>query len=359
MNNKYIILDLFCGAGGFSYGLHMNKNFTTAIALDFNEHATNTFKKNMPNTHVITGDITKEEIRKEIINKSKELGVNMIIGGPPCQGYSLKGKNLGLLDERNFLFMEYLKIVNELHPDIFIIENVKNILASAKGWFKDEIISEINKLGYIVNYGVLNSADFGVPQRRQRAIFICSKHQKINLPIKNIEKYITVKDAISDLAYLESGEGEFKSDYKLPIQSEYQKLMRKNSKNLYNHKATNHSEIALNKLSMIKAECGKECLPKELLGKQLFSTTWGRLKWNDLSPTIDTRFDTPSNGTNSHPELNRGITPRDAARLQSFDDNFIFYGKKKDICKQIGNAVPPLMAKAIADTIWEQTNKPD
>ena len=135
--------------------------------------------------------------------------------------------------------------------------------------------------------------------------------------------------------------------------------MRKNSKNLYNHKATNHSEIALNKLSMIKAECGKECLPKELLGKQLFSTTWGRLKWNDLSPTIDTRFDTPSNGTNSHPELNRAITPREAARLQSFDDNFIFYGKKKDICKQIGNAVPPLMAKAIADTIWEQTNKPD
>lgn len=357
MNKQYIVLDLFSGAGGISYGLHMNKNFSTAVALDYNEFATNTFKKNMPETYVITGDITNENIRKKVIEESKKRNVNMIVGGPPCQGYSLKGKNLGLEDKRNFLFVEYLKIVEELQPDVFVIENVKNILSSAKGWFKEEIISHITKLGYSVNYGVLNSADFGVPQKRQRAIFICSKIGEIPLPTKTVSKYTTVREAISDLAYLNSGEGNFESEYQIDAQSEYQKMMRNNSQKLYNHQATKHSEEALKKLEMIKPECGKECLPKELWGNQLFSYTWGRLKWESLSPTIDTRFDTPSNGTNSHPELNRAITPREAARLQSFDDRFVFYGKKTYICKQIGNAVPPLMAKAIADVIDNSTNK--
>lgn len=354
-NKKYIVLDLFAGAGGLSYGLHMNKHFSTAVALDFNEYATTTFKKNMPDTCVITGDITNESVRKQVIEESKKSGVNMIVGGPPCQGYSLKGKNLGLSDKRNFLFLEYLKIVKELNPEVFVIENVKNILSSAKGWFRDEIVSKITELGYSVSYGVLNSSDFGVPQKRQRAIFICSRIGKIELPKRTIETNVTVKDAISDLAYLESGEGSFESEYKIEAQSEYQKVMRKNSDKLYNHNATKHSDTAIEKLSMIKPECGKECLPKELWGNQKFNTTWGRLKWDELSPTVDTRFDTPSNGTNSHPELNRSITPREAARLQSFDDNFVFYGKKTHICTQIGNAVPPFMAKAIADEIWNST----
>ena len=354
--DEFRILDLFCGAGGFSYGMHKNEHFKTMVALDFNEFAANTFKKNMSSTHVVVGDITKEEVRKEIIDKSKELKVNMIIGGPPCQGFSLKGKNLGLADERNFLFLEYLKIVDELQPEVFVIENVKNLLASANGWFKDEIVEHIQKMGYNVNYGVLNAKDFGVPQKRQRAIFICSKNKEINLPVGDLPM-VTVKDAISDLAYLESGKGEFEQKYKYKAKTDYQKLMRKGSTMLYNHQATNHSEKTIEKLKMIKPECGKECLPEELKGNQIFETTWGRLKWNDVSPTIDTRFDTPSNGTNSHPELNRAITPREAARIQSFDDNFIFYGKKSYICKQIGNAVPPLLAKAIADKIWSYYDK--
>ena len=129
--------------------------------------------------------------------------------------------------------------------------------------------------------------------------------------------------------------------------------MRKDSDRLYNHKASNHSEIAIHKLSMIPPEKGKEYLPENLLGKQKFNSTWGRLKWDEPSPTIDTRFDAASNGTNNHPFLNRSITPREAARIQSFDDRFIFYGNKVDIRTQIGNAVPPLMAKAIADHIYE------
>ena len=237
---------------------------------------------------------------------------------------------------------------------MFIIENVKNILSSANGWFKEQIINRVKSMGYNVECGVLNSKDFGVPQMRQRAFFLCSKDKTIKLPEKEIKEYITVRDAISDLAYLNSGEGENESEYINKPKSEYQKLMRKGSKSLHNHKATNHSEVALKKLSLIKPECGKECLPEEMRGNQIFETTWGRLKWDEISPTIDTRFDTPSNGTNSHPELNRSITPREAARIQSFPDTFVFYGTKTQICKQIGNAVPPLLAKAIADKIYSE-----
>ena len=153
---------------------------------------------------------------------------------------------------------------------------------------------------------------------------------------------------------MESNEGAFEQEYRTEATSEYQKMMRKNSKMLYNHQASNHAKIAIEKLSMIPPEKGKECLPKEMLGKQKFHSTWGRLKWDEPSPTIDTRFDAASNGTNNHPFLNRAITPREAARLQSFDDNYIFYGTKVAVRTQIGNAVPPLMAKAIADKIYDE-----
>lgn len=354
--DNYVILDLFCGAGGFSYGMHKNEKFTTAVAVDFNSAATNTFKLNMPNAYVITGDITDDKIKDEIIQQSRKAGVNMIIGGPPCQGFAMKGKKLGLQDPRNFLFLEYLKIVKNLRPQVFVIENVKRLLTTENGWFKDEIFNYIHNLGYKVDYGVLNAMEFGVPQSRERAIFVCSKDLEIHLP-QSTKPLVTVREAISDLAYLNSGEGEFEQDYLIEAKSDYQKLMRKSSKKLFNHKATNHSEVALKKLSMIPPEKGKEFLPDDMLGKQQYNTTWCRLIWDTFSPTIDTRFDTPSNGTNSHPELNRSITPREAARLQSFDDNFIFYGAKSEICKQIGNAVPPLLAKAIADQIWNSKKK--
>ena len=133
--------------------------------------------------------------------------------------------------------------------------------------------------------------------------------------------------------------------------------MRLGSVALFNHIASKHKQVAIDKLKLIPPEKGKECLPKELQGKQKFKTTWGRLKWNETSPTIDTRFDAASNGTNNHPFLNRAITPREAARIQSFDDKFIFYGSKIHIRKQIGNAVPPLMAEAIADHILKELKK--
>lgn len=351
------ILDLFCGAGGMSYGMHLNPHFKTVVALDINDKLSITLKQNMPDVNVIVGDIKTQEVKDEVIEQSVKQRVNMIIGGPPCQGYSMKGKKLGLNDPRNFLFIEYLKLVEKLQPDVFVIENVKTLLSTSKGWFRDEIISAITKLGYNVDVGVMKASDYGVPQTRERTIFICCKNKKIELPLPTCNKPVTVRDAISDLAYLESGEGAFEQDYKYPAKSRYQETMRKNSTKLYNHKASNHAQIAIQKLQMIPPEKGKEFLPEELLGKQKFHSTWGRLKWDEPSPTIDTRFDAASNGTNNHPVLNRAITAREAARIQSFDDSYIFYGSKVAVRTQIGNAVPPLMAKAIADQIYKELKK--
>ncbi len=351
---KFRILDLFCGAGGLSYGLHKNPHFKTVVASDINKDLAITFKNNMPDVHVIVGDIKEQKIKDQIIQNSLVKNVNMIVGGPPCQGYSLKGKKLGLEDPRNFLFIEYLNLVEKIQPEVFVIENVKSLLSTSKGWFKNEIINAIEKLGYKVDVGVLKASDFGVPQTRERTIFICCKTKQIKLPKPTAGSVVTVRDAISDLSYLDANEGDFEQEYKLPAKSQYQKLMRKNSKKLYNHKASNHAEIAIQKLMMIPPERGKECLPKEMIGKQKFHSTWGRLKWDLPSPTIDTRFDAASNGTNNHPYLNRAITPREAARLQSFDDSFVFYGSKVAVRTQIGNAVPPLLAKAIADQIYSE-----
>lgn len=356
-NTMFRMLDLFSGAGGMSYGMEQNANFVTKVALDFDAQALETFKHNMPGTEIVCGDISNDIVKDKVIKLCKKHNVNMIIGGPPCQGFSLKGKKLGLNDPRNFLFNEYLKFVEILQPEIFVIENVKALLSTSAGWFKDQIIAKVKAMGYYVKHGILTASDFGVPQARQRAIFICSKQKNIPLPQPTCKQVVTVRDAIYDLAYLNASEGDFEQEYITVPTSDYQKNMRAGSKKLFNHKASNHAEIAIKKLEMIPPECGKEHLPAELLGNQRFSGTWGRLKWDAVSPTIDTRFDAASNGTNNHPFLHRAITPREAARLQSFDDNFVFLGTKFYIRQQIGNAVPPLMAKAIADQIIDVLKK--
>lgn len=353
---KYKVLDLFSGAGGFSAGLDMLPDFQTVVATDFYEPALNTLQKNFPNTATILGDICNEEVKSRIIEAAKNRDVNMIVGGPPCQGFSNKGKKLGLKDPRNFLFREYLDIVARVKPEVFVIENVKAMSSSTGGYFLREILSEIDKLGYYHDNGVLTTSNFGVPQNRQRTIIIACKSHKIHLPSPTSTTKTTVQDAISDLSFLGSGEGAFEQDYPSRPCSKYQEWARRSSTKLYNHIATNHSQVALAKLQMIPPEGGKNDLPADLHGRQQFATTWGRLKWSEPSPTIDTRFDTPSNGTNSHPVLNRAITPREAARLQSFPDSFIFYGAKTDICKQIGNAVPPLLGRAIGQAIIDSGN---
>lgn len=344
------ILDLFCGAGGFSHGLDKVEGFRTVLGLDFDISAIRTFSKNFPDAIAVHGDITDKEVKDKIVSKANKLGVNMIVGGPPCQGFSLKGKLKGLQDPRNFLFLEFIDIVEKLKPEVFVIENVKNIINAEDGYFIKQIHSNFKKLGYIVNNRVLNAKYFGVPQNRERAIIIGSLSKGIALPDENNDiEFVTVRDAISDLAYLQSNEGTITSTYQMKPQSLYQEKMRADF--LHFHKATNHSRSAIEKLKMVPPEGDKSSIPKELHGKQKFLTTWSRLIWDDVSPTIDTRFDTPSNGRNSHPFLHRSITPREAARIQSFEDSFIFEGTKTAVCRQIGNAVPPLLAKAIAKNI--------
>lgn len=352
---EFKILDLFSGAGGFSCGLDQVEGFHTEVALDFDKNVLHTFQMNFPNAKCICGSITEDVVKEDVINTARDRGVNMIIGGPPCQGFSLKGKNLGLDDPRNFLFLEYVDIVGKLKPEVFVIENVKNLVAACNGYFIKQIYEKFQALGYTLNHAVLNAYDFGVPQSRQRTIIIGTLDTKgVKLPFSIVAPRRTVRDAISDLSYLNSGEGCLQSQYMSTPKSEYQVLMRGNQKELHNHIATKHSPEALYKLSLIPAEGDKTSMPKELYGNQQFQTTWSRLVWDKPSPTIDTRFDTPSNGRNSHPYLNRAITPREAARIQSFPDSYIFYGKKTSICKQIGNAVPPLLAKAIGEYIKKE-----
>lgn len=359
-DKEYRVLDLFCGAGGLSCGLDSVKGFQTRVALDFDKSAINTFSQNFENVECVCGDITKKDIKRKIIELCKKNKVNMVVGGPPCQGFSLKGKNLGINDPRNFLFLEYFEIVKSIKPKIFIIENVKNMISSGKGYFIKQIYEKFESIGYKLKHGILNAYDFGVPQTRERTIIIGTTYKNaITLPAGSKKHRTNVRDAISDLAYLNSGEGEEVSEYLIKAKTNYQKELRKGSIKLYNHKATAHSKVALDKLKLIPPEGDKSFMPLELYGRQKFQTTWSRLVWDKPSPTIDTRFDTPSNGRNSHPFLQRSITPREAARIQSFPDRFRFYGNKCSICKQIGNAVPPLLAKAIAEHIKKEVNDND
>lgn len=255
----------------------MLPEFETVVATDFYEPALNTLKRNFPNVDVILGDITNSDVKDRIIEAARKHGVNMVIGGPPCQGFSNKGKKLGLRDPRNFLFREYLDVVKSLMPDVFIIENVKAMSSSTGGYFIKEILHSIRELGYFYDNGVLTASNFGVPQDRQRTIIIACKTHKITLPGRSqyVEAKTTVRDAISDLSYLASGEGEFCQDYKTEATTDYQRWARRGSSKLYNHVATKHSKVAIDKLKLIPPEGDKSSLPDEMKGRQQFKTTWG------------------------------------------------------------------------------------
>ncbi len=363
---------------------------------------------------------TKEKILKQIGFYSKKFGndrVDLVIATPPCQGMSVanhKKKNDEI--KRNSLVIESVDLIKQIKPRFFILENVPSFYKTGCIDKNDNLLEigsmiEQNLSGdYMLYDEVINFKNFGANSSRTRTLVIgvCKEFKDFTSALeffpdfkqektlkevigslkpltwgeydsadfyhsfrtypKHMQEWIkdlkegqsafeNIQDAISDLAYLCSNEGAFESDYLNPIQSSYQALMRKDSPKLYNHQATNHSQAALEKLKLINKEQGKECLPKNLHGKQQFKSTWGRLNWNKISPTIDTRFDTPSNGTNSHPELHRSITPREAARIQSFSDNYIFYGNKTSVCKQIGNAVPPLLALALGKAILKSLRK--
>jgi len=351
--SKLKVVDLFAGVGGLSQGF-LSMGFEIEFAIEYIKEIAHSYKLNHPNTTVYTEDIAQIDL---IDLKGKHQNIDVIVGGPPCQGFSQKGKRLSINDDRNYLFKRFIDAVEVFKPKYFVLENVPNVLTTANGFFKDEIIKGFEDLGYTVNAKTLNASDFGVPQNRKRAFFIGSRNGTLLEFPKPRKKKTTIKEAIYDLPFIASGEGCEFFEYEKPTNSDYQKMLRKKSKGIFNHFATNHSNVALERLELIPKGKGKEVLPLEHRTKSIYSGTWTRLLEDGIASTITTRFDTPSSGLFTHPILNRCLTVREAARIQSFADSFIFYGTKTSQMKQVGNAVPPLLAKEMATMILNDYKK--
>lgn len=348
------VIDLFAGVGGLSLGFEM-AGCEIAIANEYDPSIADAYVRNRPGVNMIVADITELPIEETFGPHAGT--IDIVIGGPPCQGFSQKGQRKSINDPRNFLFRYYYHVVKRVKPRYFVIENVPNLLTTENGYFKDEIVELFNGIGYAVSCGVLCAADFGVPQDRHRTCIIGKLGESaVSLPVSRGGR-TTIWDAISDLSYLESGEGSEVQEYRYAPQSSYQAMLRAGSDVLYNHVATRHSKITLERLRMIPPERGKEMLPEEHHTKSIYSGTWCRMKKNGIAKTITTRYDTPSSGEFTHPYLNRAITTREAARIQSFPDTFRFYGTKSSQMKQVGNAVPPLLGKAIAEQIMRDMHK--
>lgn len=342
------VIDLFAGVGGLSSGF-IKAGFDIVYANEYNKDIATAYKLNHPNTVVDTTDITKIDFEKTF--RQYEGSIAVVMGGPPCQGFSQKGKRIGLEDDRNFMFRQFIKVVEITKPKYFVLENVSNILTAEGGYFKDEIIKRFNRLGYEVEAKILKAEKFGIPQIRRRAIFLGALGKlNFSLPEGN-GKNTTVHEAISDLPKLLSGEGGEEQAYACKPQNSYQKLMRANSTIVRNHFSTKHSALALERLSLISVGDTKEDLPAHHRTKSIHSGTWTRLNPSGYAPTITTRFDTPSSGQFTLPNQDRCLTVREAARIQSFPDDFIFCGTKSAQMLQVGNAVPPLLAFELANKI--------
>ena len=232
---SYKIIDLFAGVGGLSLGFEM-EGFNVVVANEYDPSIAKAYIKNRPNPNMIVEDITKLPIMDTFGKYAGQIDV--VVGGPPCQGFSQKGQRKTINDPRNFLFKYYVDVVRTVRPKYFVMENVPNLLTTEHGYFKKEVFELFESLGYGVDARVLCAADYGVPQNRNRAFVIGKLHSKsIGFP-KAIEKHVTIWDAISDLNFLNSGEGEEIQRYRIDPQSDYQKVLRRNSQLLYNHVAT-------------------------------------------------------------------------------------------------------------------------
>tara|TARA_B110000003_G_scaffold248427_1_gene260111 strand:- start:421 stop:1518 length:1098 start_codon:yes stop_codon:yes gene_type:complete len=357
--NKLTVIDLFAGCGGLSEGF-VKAGFKSISAVEIDSHIAKTLKKNHPHTKVFSENICNVDSKK-LLDGYED--IDIIVGGPPCQGFSMAGKrirNSGIFldDPRNQLFREFYRIVSDVKPKIFLMENVPGILNIHNGEIREIILDLYRKLGYETSYDVLLASEYGVPQMRRRAFFIGNRlgiDPTLLFPSKthgdNLKNVVTIEDAIFDLPFIQNNQGEFRSDYDKKPFTNYQKLLRGNSTSLFNHVASNHDENILDLMKMIPEGHGMKDLPEKYRTKSIHSGAYGRMTRSKPAYTITTRFDSPPVGRVTHPVVNRTITAREAARLQSFSDHFIFYGSKSSIGIQIGNAVPPLLAQAIAQKI--------
>ncbi|RLL43912.1 DNA cytosine methyltransferase [Oceanobacillus piezotolerans] len=349
----YNIIDLFCGSGGLSYGFNL-AGYNTLLGIDNDKAAIKTFEENHKGSKGICGDITKITT-EEILEAVEGQEIDIIVGGPPCQGMSLAGPRK-LQDPRNKLYLSFIDKVRDIQPKAFVIENVPGMISLFKGAIKDSIIEEFEKLGYTVNYQILNAADYGVPQTRKRVFFVGLKDgERFSFPEQEIlfeNDWITAEQAISDLPLLESELGEDIQGYICPPQNDFQEYCRKESDVVYNHIGTNHNEQTKKIISLVPEGGNYKNLPEEYRNTRKFNVAWTRYHSKKPALTIDT-----GHRHHFHYKANRVPTVRENARFQSFPDHFIFYGNKTEQSRQVGNAVPPLLAKSIAEQLLQLLDK--
>lgn len=357
-------IDLFCGAGGLSAGLEM-AGFRVLAGVDLFDAAGETFEATHPNATFIGKPIEDVSIYELMqITGLKRGELTILAGGPPCQAYSVYNHQRGMHDARATLFREYLRIVEGMQPEWIVMENVMGIYSIASGAAVRAIKEELGALGYDVKEQVLKAEQFGVPQERRRVVFIGNR---IGAPIRHpnpthgegLLPYTTIKNAIGDLIPLGNGEDRGIVPYASAPVCDYQRFVRGNRTRVSNHTAPRLGKINEARMAHIPPGGSWRDIPFDLLPAGMkrakrsdHTKRYGRMRWDGLSCTVLTKCDIHW-GAYIHPEQDRAISVREAARLQAFPDWFEFSGSKTDQYIQVGNAVPPLLGRAIGMTIAE------
>ena len=362
---KLKVIDLFSGVGGLSYGFAHDDNFEIVAANEILPNMAKAYSLNHPTVKVYAEDIkdfSADKIEKDLGIKPSE--IDIIVGGPPCQAYSTVGKRL-IDDPRGKLFQEYYRVLKEFNPKLFLFENVKGLLSMQDGELLKTIISLFESLGYKVKYKLLNAADYGAPQIRERVIIIGSKlktefeypepthynpEDENNLFKNSLKPYLTLEEAISDLPFIKTNEESF--EYANEPQNEFQKLMRKNApEKLMDHSSPKNNDKLVKIMESLPDGGTPEDLPESLRPTSGFKNTYCRLWWKRPSTTITRNLSTPSSSRCIHPKAPRPLTTREGARIQCFPDDYQFYGSRGDRNLQIGNAVPTFLSNAVAKAI--------
>ena len=346
-------IDLFAGCGGLSKGF-MDAGFNIIVGVDNDQAALNTFAKNHNGAVALNADLSKQETFDEIKRIAGKREIDVIIAGPPCQGFSLTGPR-NFDDERNKLYLAVIEMVKLYQPKAFIIENVPGMATLYGGQIKDEIIKRFTDMGYNIESQILCAADYGVPQIRKRLIFMGIRKDLGTpaFPEKEFtpDTYRTCRDAISDLPSLEFDLGTDEADYICEPKTEYQRMMRGNCKVLHNHVGTNHTQMVKDTIALVPEGGNYKDLPEGWGESRKFHMAWTRLNGNAPARTVDT-----GHRNLFHYELNRIPTVREDARIQSFPDDFVFLGTKTQQCRQVGNAVPPMLGYVLGKSILKIIN---
>lgn len=345
---KYNVVDLFAGVGGLSYGFSALPDFNIVAANEIEKDISIAYTLNHPEVNMMNCDIselTKEKL-KEVLGDTK---IDLVVGGPPCQSYSTLGKRQ--MDDRANLFMQYKRILSILKPRAFVFENVVGILSMDKGRLFKNIEKEFSELGYVLKYKVLNAVDYGVPQQRERVILVGMLNEnnyEYPKPThgEGLIPYVRLCDAIGDLPVIKSGEES--NNYAHPIDNCFLKFVRNNSTELTEHKAPKNGEHLIRIMEALQDGQSKDDLPGDIRPKSGYGNTYAKLWWEKPSTTITRNFACPSSSRCIHPRDSRAMSIREGARLQSFPDDYKFYGSDSMKRLEIGNAVPPLLSTVIA-----------